>query len=346
MALNYLLSPEFQISVTSGKPNTGGWIEVFLAGTQTKYLTACDFNGTKNPFRIPLDSLGQALVLADEGTAYDVFVYNRYGSQLFSRYNVMTAGGGINLSAITSQDGSIIVEPTATGVDLSVKGSEPSALRAVSSARTADGEFVFTARQRTGTELEVSNGRIIVDSGWYHYDVTLLLTNTAAPVNESVQINLTTLNGSTTRCFDTSFQHSETVQVSGEYRAVDDGTPFVVSISGLPEGMVASVYDFGMHSIKGIGGGGGGQFEQVQSDWTESDISNPAYIQHKPDLSIYATQAQVSALQSALIAVQSTVSSMNATITSLQSSLTDLERRYNAHGATYDSTTHRISHGL
>ena len=94
MALNYLLSPEFQISVTSGKPNTGGWIEVFIHGSRTKYFTACDFNGTKNPFRIGLDSLGQAMVLADDSNNYDVFVYNRYGTLLFSRYNVTTAGGG------------------------------------------------------------------------------------------------------------------------------------------------------------------------------------------------------------------------------------------------------------
>lgn len=94
MALNYLLSPEFQISVTSGKPNTGGWIEVFIHGSHTKYFTACDFNGTKNPFRIPLDSLGQAMVLADDSNNYDVFVYNRYGTLLFSRYNVMPSGGG------------------------------------------------------------------------------------------------------------------------------------------------------------------------------------------------------------------------------------------------------------
>lgn len=94
MALSYLLSPEFQISVTSGRPDTGGWIETFLAGSRTKYITACDFNGTKNPFRIPLDSLGQAVVLAEDDRLYDVFVYNRYGTLLFSRYNVATAGGG------------------------------------------------------------------------------------------------------------------------------------------------------------------------------------------------------------------------------------------------------------
>lgn len=94
MALGYLLSPEFQISVTSGKPDTGGWIEVYLAGSRTKYFTACDFNGTLNPFRIPLDSLGQAVVLAEDDQLYDVSVYNRYGTLLFSRYNVAAAGGG------------------------------------------------------------------------------------------------------------------------------------------------------------------------------------------------------------------------------------------------------------
>ena len=40
-----------------------------------------------------------------------------------------------------------------------------------------------------------------------------------------------------------------------------------------------------------IQGGGG---EQVQSDWTELDTEDPAYIKHKPDLSVYATQSQLS----------------------------------------------------
>lgn len=33
----------------------------------------------------------------------------------------------------------------------------------------------------------------------------------------------------------------------------------------------------------------------VQSDWTESDTTSDAYIQHKPDLSVYATDAELSA---------------------------------------------------
>ena len=39
-----------------------------------------------------------------------------------------------------------------------------------------------------------------------------------------------------------------------------------------------------------IEGGGG---TQVQADWTETDTSDPSYIQHKPDLSVYAESANL-----------------------------------------------------
>ena len=36
---------------------------------------------------------------------------------------------------------------------------------------------------------------------------------------------------------------------------------------------------------------------QVQSDWTETDANKKSYIQHKPDLSVYATKASVNTLR-------------------------------------------------
>lgn len=36
-----------------------------------------------------------------------------------------------------------------------------------------------------------------------------------------------------------------------------------------------------------------GNFSQEQADWTEDDTTSPAYIQNKPDLDVYATQAQL-----------------------------------------------------
>lgn len=86
--LRYLVDPIFQVINTAGKPATGGYIEVYLHGTRDKYYCASDLDGTLHPFRIPLDSLGSNIILADDDNAYDIYVYNRYGSLLMSRYNV------------------------------------------------------------------------------------------------------------------------------------------------------------------------------------------------------------------------------------------------------------------
>jgi hypothetical protein len=90
----YLLSPEFELINSAGKPLTGGWIEVYLHGTRDKYYCALDFSGTLHPFKIPLDSIGANVVLADPNNAYDVYVYNKFGSLIMSRYNVKCHGGG------------------------------------------------------------------------------------------------------------------------------------------------------------------------------------------------------------------------------------------------------------
>lgn len=92
--LRYLVDPIFQVINTAGKPATGGFIEVYLHGTRDKYYCASDFDGTLHPFRIPLDSLGSNIILADDANAYDIYAYNRYGSLLMSRYNVTPSASG------------------------------------------------------------------------------------------------------------------------------------------------------------------------------------------------------------------------------------------------------------
>lgn len=95
----YLLDPCFQLVNTAGKPLTNGYLEVYIAGTRVKYYCSSDFNGTLHPFQIPLDSLGSNIVLASPAQAYDVYVYNAFGTLLMSRYNVKVSaanaqGGG------------------------------------------------------------------------------------------------------------------------------------------------------------------------------------------------------------------------------------------------------------
>lgn len=113
MALAYLLDPVFEIQNSAGKPATNGWLEVYVHGSRERYYCASDFDGTLHPFKIPLDSLGSNIVLAEDDKSYDVYVYNRYGSLLMSRYNVVTGAG--NLVRIVSGDGSIDVTWTDNG---------------------------------------------------------------------------------------------------------------------------------------------------------------------------------------------------------------------------------------
>jgi hypothetical protein len=94
----YLLDPCFELTNSAGKPLTDGYIEVYIAGTRNKYYCASDFAGTLHPFQIPLDSLGSNIVLANPDNAYDVYVYNRYGNLIMSRYNVTPADGGAIIS--------------------------------------------------------------------------------------------------------------------------------------------------------------------------------------------------------------------------------------------------------
>lgn len=51
-----------------------------------------------------------------------------------------------------------------------------------------------------------------------------------------------------------------------------------------------------------------GTFIQVQADWAETDSSQPSYIDHKPDLSVYATASSV---ETALAGKQDTISDLS-----------------------------------
>lgn len=254
MALAYLLSPTFQFVNTAGRPLTGGYLEVYIAGSREKYYCASDFNGTLHPFRIPLDSLGSNVVLADDGHSYDVYAYNRYGGLSMSRYNVNPGeGGGISGDSITSSDGSIIVTPTADGVDLRANAKPPTVMRCTAADLTGDGVFQFSELQRDGTSARVDSYAVKIDEGWWHYDATVRLRWTGE-ANATQSISLYSINSSDSLTFDLSYPHAETIHVSGEHKATQNGTTFVLGILGVPVGMTVSMVDFGIHSIVGEGG--------------------------------------------------------------------------------------------
>ena len=337
MALAYLLSPTFEFVNTAGKPVTGGYLEVYISGTRDKYYCASDFDGTLHPFRIPLDSLGANVVLAEEGKTYDVYCYNRYGSLLMSRYGIKPgAGGSASVESITSTDGSIIVTETENGVDLSVNSEPPTSMRCSGEDLLVDGTFQFAELERDGLNASVYNHNVLLNKGWWHYDATVRLQWSGSS-NATTPVQLYSAGSSDSMEFDLSYAHSETVQVSGEQKVNADGTQFVLGVTGIPTGMRVSLVDFGIHSITGEGAGGtyyagsgivinesdrlisvdtdtiqekltaGSNIviednvisataePQQQADWAQADSTAVDYIKHKPDLSEYATDAELTA---------------------------------------------------
>ena len=265
MALNYLLDPAFEMVNTAGKPATGGKINVFVHGTRDKYYCASDFNGTLLPFDIPLDSLGSAVILADDSQAYDIYIYNRYGTLMMSRYNVQPkSGGGVSVQSITSTDGSITVTNTAGGVDLSVNGATPSVLRASGDTLTSDGSFTCVPLQQSGSRVIVDqNGKVKVEQGWYHYDIVTHFDYSGTPTNQTAVIVLKHGGLESRKEVDLSYPNEGTIALSAEFCNSASGLEeFDISVSGIPVGMSVELAELGIHSIHGQGSGGGGSGEK------------------------------------------------------------------------------------
>lgn len=101
-AYYYLVDPFVQFENNAGKPIVGGHVEVFKAGTDEKVITLQDFDGTKNPFRIPLGTDGRATILVDIGYTYDAYVYDSFNNLACSRLNIIPlSDGDITVSGLT-----------------------------------------------------------------------------------------------------------------------------------------------------------------------------------------------------------------------------------------------------
>lgn len=118
--IGYLLDPAFQVEGIAGKPAVGGHIEVFLAGTDSKYISFSNFDGTKNPFKIPLSNDGRAVVLANASQSYDVYFYDSFNNLMFSRLNVFpdVAGDPVNINGYYTR-----IKNTDDTLDITVTGS-------------------------------------------------------------------------------------------------------------------------------------------------------------------------------------------------------------------------------
>jgi len=402
----YLLAPTFQFVNTAGKPLTEGWIEVYIAGTRNKYYCASDFNGTLHPFQIPLDSLGANIVLADPDQAYDVYVYNKYGSLIMSRYHVspgMAGGSGVLNITITSEDGTVTVNNDGNGnFDLSIQDTVDriDALEQAVSGLSADStvgyaiahaytvnldgtfnlindsvsgigytsnmdgfrlksghiyQFNFNALFENGAFDRNCSGKLYLegpntiaqewkfdlDDSYYHsqsfngstvlltprdlnyYDLKLKLAwDVDYPNKPNIDLNkislvdITTIISTTVSGMGGDYTAGDGIYINDETNVisvdmdyinnhlninVDEIVASAVNIAtAYTDARVTTVSGDLVNLIAEVSASIPTGIEQVQSDWTELDSSSPAYINNKPDLTIYATNASVSAVSSVL----------------------------------------------
>lgn len=249
--LEYLLDPCFQIVNTHGAPLTSGWLEVYVHGTRTKYYCASDFDGTLHPFKIPLDSLGSNIVLADPSQSYDVYVYNKYGTLQMSRYNVKPGSG--------SGSGQIIIDDKPI-----------SRIQVISN--TLDGpEWVGTPWKYALTEVvgdkltwrqdgeDMNLGNVYAKAGTYHYDFIVKVDWTGELRNEIVRFQILGINPSdrdTWHSFDLSYPHTEFYHFSSfsnRMAGYEDRIFVDLDISpygGAPAGLTATVETLTIFSIE------------------------------------------------------------------------------------------------
>jgi len=268
MATTYLrLFPATnQFELKNGALNVGGLLRVYLNGTDD-LADIFDENGTQLAQPAVLDNNGRALGLfVDSKKTYRLEVYDRYDSLIYTVTNMVPSGGGGGSSLgsqydLVSTDGSVAIDKSVDGgrttFDLSADKGSPEVLVTASGERTTDGAFRFSApTSHSGTKLAVSDGTVISNRQFIHFEATVRLV-WSSQQNAEADIQFRCMDTVEKVCFDLSFAHTEFLDVSADYEVRNDGTSIPVTISGLPTGMSATVENFSVHAIARRYGEGG-----------------------------------------------------------------------------------------
>ena len=318
MALGYLISPALQVEDKDGKPLVGGEIVVFRHGTTTPYITWKNFNGDRNPARVALNALGMAVLLADDSQLYDVYCYDRNGVQQWSRLNVSATTGGEGGGGETDSDLSVLrcdaADLTQSGqfvFDTLSRQGEGAYVDAEGHIRLAKGtwhyditvEVDYSPLEETGDTtnlvLYTTLNRACLDFDLsYAHTGTLQLSgivnaDDGAMLSVGIGGMATGMTVSVADCgifevtgTSTSWEYYEAgagIEIDGNIIAVDPD-----EVQGkLTAGTGIDITD-DVISVTGT-------FSQEQADWAQTDSSAVDYIKNKPDLSVYATDAELTA---------------------------------------------------
>lgn len=114
MSFSYLFDPNKQFQDRNGVNNVGGFLRVYIDGTDDRATTYKDFNGTLNEADIMLDTDGRAVVIVDDNLTFRIEVYERDGALQWTvtQFTARGEGGGGGSST------PVVVDGTANEIDV------------------------------------------------------------------------------------------------------------------------------------------------------------------------------------------------------------------------------------
>lgn len=118
MALAFLFDPNKQFQSLGGVNEVGGFLRVFLNGTDDRATTYKNFDGTLNEADIELDANGRAVVIVDNTKTYRLEVYNRLGGLMWTVSNFTAqggSGGGGTPVSVEGTEGELDVDSYSSG---------------------------------------------------------------------------------------------------------------------------------------------------------------------------------------------------------------------------------------
>ena len=177
--LGYLLFPFESYSNLAGKPLVGGHMEIFEAGTDTKYISYQNWDGAENPFRIPIPNDGRITVLADPTKTFDCYLYDSYNNLVCSRLNVQAnVPGNISIKGadtiIKNTDGTLDVSLRTLGNNI-----REYTVNTHNKILDVQSPLYFVENSNTATVIGFS-GDEYVSSSTYNTDITNINNNITA----------------------------------------------------------------------------------------------------------------------------------------------------------------------
>ena len=317
-----------QFQLKGGQLNVGGRIYVHYEDTDD-LADLYDEDGTLLSQPVILDNNGRAAGLFVDATKlYWIDVQDYDGMSLFTvRHMTPCGGGGGSLLPktyeITSSDGSVAVMKSTEGNTVTYDVSLADDCNEMVEWIRCDGgnqlidSNIYKPFYTKGTMRVGARGITLYRDRYYHVTAHVCAnkSRSAAPYYDDIDVKFILDFGdgaqstvvTQSRIVDYSILRAQDFEISADVHPTSSAE-LLIDISGAETENTFNLADVEVHRVySGVPYIPGEWLTQIQSDWTENDISKTSYIQHKPDLSIYATNA---ALEAGLATKQDVISDL------------------------------------